>query len=88
MNSSPPIAGGAHTVSVMLPATPMTRVIGRLIASQVAMSRIRPFNELTKVEQQAAGLAQDVIKADRKAQLQMLTAPIDGIVQQLVVHTV
>ena len=29
-----------------------------------------------------------MIKADRKAQLQMLTAPIDGIVQQLVVHTI
>jgi len=46
------------------------------------------FDELTKAEQKAAGLAQDVIKAERKAKLQMLTAPIDGIVQQLVVHTI
>jgi hemolysin D len=29
-----------------------------------------------------------VIKAERKAKLQMPTAPIDGIVQQLVVRTV
>jgi hemolysin D len=46
------------------------------------------FDELTKAEQKAAGLAQDVIKAERKAKLQILTAPIDGIVQQLVVHTI
>jgi hemolysin D len=46
------------------------------------------FDELTKAEQKAAGLAQDVIKAQRKARLQILTAPIDGIVQQLVVHTI
>jgi hemolysin D len=46
------------------------------------------FDELTKAEQKAAGLAQDAIKAERKAKLQILTAPIDGIVQQLVVHTI
>lgn len=46
------------------------------------------FDDLTKAEQKAAGLAQDLIKAQRKARLQILTAPIDGIVQQLAVHTV
>jgi hemolysin D len=46
------------------------------------------FDELTKAEQRTAGLAQDVIKAERKAKLQILTAPIDGIVQQLAVHTI
>jgi hemolysin D len=46
------------------------------------------FDELAKAEQKAAGLAQDVIKAERKAKLQILTAPIDGIVQQLAVHTI
>jgi hemolysin D len=46
------------------------------------------FDELTKSEQKAAGLAQDVIKAEQKAKLQILTAPIDGIVQQLAVHTI
>jgi hemolysin D len=46
------------------------------------------FDELTKAEQKAAGFAQDVIKAERKAKLQILTAPIDGIVQQLMVHTI
>jgi hemolysin D len=46
------------------------------------------FDELTKAEQKAEGFAQDVIKAERKAKLQILTAPIDGIVQQLVTHTI
>jgi len=46
------------------------------------------FDELTKAEQKAAGLAQDVIKAEQRAKLQILTAPIGGTVQQLAVHTI
>jgi hemolysin D len=46
------------------------------------------FEELTKAEQKAAGLAQDVIKAEQRTKLQALTAPVDGAVQQLAVHTV
>ncbi|MBR0959017.1 HlyD family type I secretion periplasmic adaptor subunit [Bradyrhizobium japonicum] len=46
------------------------------------------FEELVKAEQKAAGLSQDVIKAERHTGLQSLTAPIDGVVQQLAVHTV
>jgi hemolysin D len=46
------------------------------------------FDELNKAEQKTAGLAQDMIKAERKAKLQILSAPIDGIVQQLAVHTI
>jgi hemolysin D len=46
------------------------------------------FEELAKAEQKAAGLTQDVIKAERHAGLQSLTAPIGGVVQQLAVHTV
>jgi hemolysin D len=46
------------------------------------------FDDLAKAEQKAAGLSQDVIKAERKAGLQILTAPVDGVVQQLAVHTV
>ena len=45
-------------------------------------------SELAKAEQKAAGLTQDVIKADRRTELQALTAPVDGVVQQLAVHTV
>jgi len=44
--------------------------------------------ELAKAEQKASGLAQDLIKAEQKTRLQLLTAPVDGVVQQLAVHTV
>jgi hemolysin D len=46
------------------------------------------LEELSKAEQKAAGLAQDVIKAEQRTNLQRLTAPIDGMVQQLGVHTI
>ena len=46
------------------------------------------FDELGKVEPKAAGLAQDLIKAEQRTRLQALTAPVDGVVQQLAVHTV
>ena len=46
------------------------------------------FDELAKAEQKAGGLAQDVIKAEERTKLQLLTAPVDGVVQQLAVHTV
>jgi hemolysin D len=46
------------------------------------------LDESAKAEQKAAGLDQDVIKAEQKATLGVLTAPIDGVVQQLAVHTV
>jgi hemolysin D len=46
------------------------------------------YDELAKTEQKAAGLAQDLIKAEQRTRLQQLTAPIDGLVQQLAVHTV
>jgi hemolysin D len=46
------------------------------------------FEDLSKAEQRAAGLAQDVIKAEQKTKLQILTAPVDGVVQQLAVHTI
>ncbi len=50
--------------------------------------RHRLFEELAQAEQKAAGIAQDVIKAERRTKLQDLTAPVDGVVQQLSVHTV
>ncbi len=46
------------------------------------------FDDLAKAEQKAAALAQDVIKAEQRTSLQKLTTPIDGVVQQLAVHTV
>ncbi len=46
------------------------------------------LDDLTKAEQKAAGLAQDVVKAVQRTQYQALGAPVDGTVQQLSVHTV
>jgi hemolysin D len=46
------------------------------------------YDALAKAEQKAAGATQDVIKAEQRTKLQRLSAPIDGVVQQLAVHTV
>ncbi|HEX9070517.1 MAG TPA: HlyD family type I secretion periplasmic adaptor subunit [Pseudolabrys sp.] len=45
-------------------------------------------DDLSKAEQKANGLTQDLIKAEQKTKLQLLTAPVDGVVQQLAIHTV
>ena len=44
--------------------------------------------DLVKADAKAAGLTQDLIKAARKTGLQRLTAPVDGTVQQLAIHTI
>ncbi len=44
--------------------------------------------ELSAAETKAASLAQEVTKTGQRADLQRLLAPIDGVVQQLAVHTV
>jgi hemolysin D len=46
------------------------------------------FESLAKAEEKAAELTQDAIKAEQRTSLQRLTAPIDGMVQQLAVHTI
>jgi len=73
----------------------------RLLATEAAVAAIRQTrgqalaeyrrtlsDELAKSEQKANGLAQDVIKAEQKTRLQQLDAPVDGVVQQLAIHTV
>src|SRR6476620_8859822 len=54
----------------------------------VAEYRRTLSDELAKAEQKANGLTQDLIKAEQKTRLQVLTAPVDGVVQQLAIHTV
>jgi hemolysin D len=44
--------------------------------------------ELVEAERKVAGLSQDLAKAEQRTQLQLLVAPVDGVVQQLAVHTV
>ncbi len=50
--------------------------------------RQKQLDDLVKAEQKAHGLQEELIKARRRAALQRLTAPVDGTVQQLAVHTV
>jgi hemolysin D len=44
--------------------------------------------ELAEAQRKAGSLAHAVIKAEEKVRLQELTAPTDGVVQQLSVHTI
>lgn len=57
-------------------------------AQAVAEHRRTRFAELVEADRKTAGLLQDVIKAEKRTEFQMLTAPVDGVVQQLAVHTV
>jgi len=45
-------------------------------------------SDLVEAQRKAAGLAEDLIKAQKRSNLQILTAPVDGTVQQLSVHTI
>jgi hemolysin D len=57
-------------------------------AQAVAEYRRKIFDDLAETEQKAAGIAQDLVKSEQKARLQVLTAPVDGTVQQLAAHTI
>jgi hemolysin D len=46
------------------------------------------FGELAEAERKAAGFASDLNRVNEKTKLQSLTAPVDGVVQQLTIHTV
>jgi hemolysin D len=54
----------------------------------MAEYRRQLFDDLAKAKQKAASLTQDVVKAEQRTKLQLLVAPIDGVVQQLAIHTV
>lgn len=46
------------------------------------------YGDLVEAKRKVAGLREDVIKATQRTGLQSLTSPVDGVVQQLAVHTV
>jgi hemolysin D len=64
--------------------------------AEIAQNRVQTIaeyqrtlsGELVEAERKAAGLAQDVAKAEQRIKLQLLTAPVDGVVQQLAIHTI
>jgi hemolysin D len=45
-------------------------------------------SDLAEAEQKAAQSAEDLVKAEKKMSDQILRAPIDGVVQQLALHTI
>jgi len=55
--------------------------------AEAAVAAIRETRRQA-VEEYRRGLADDLVKAERRTRLQQLTAPVDGVVQQLAVHTV
>lgn len=44
--------------------------------------------DLVEAERKATGFAEDLVKAEQRTKLQALTAPVDGVVQQLAIHTI
>lgn len=46
------------------------------------------LTDLSQAEQKAASLSEELVKAQQHQDLQTLTAPVDGTVQQLAIHTV
>jgi hemolysin D len=57
-------------------------------AQTAAEYRRTALSDLASAEQKIAGLTQELVKATKKTDLQRLTAPVDGTVQQLAVHTI
>jgi hemolysin D len=65
-----------------------------VIASKAKLEEARAefhrgiLNDLAEATRKANGLAQDVAKSEQRTKYQALTAPIDGTVQQLAIHSV
>lgn len=57
-------------------------------AELMAETRRVSLDSITEGQQKVASLAQELLKADSRGKLMQLTSPVDGTVQQLVVHTV
>lgn len=55
--------------------------------SVIAQTRRAMLDLQHESEQKAAGLAQELLKAEQRDRLTRLTAPVDGTVQQLAIHT-
>src|SRR5262247_2119355 len=62
--------------------------ITKTIAQAEAEFRRTLSSDLVEAERKVAGLSEDLIKAEQRTKLQGLTAPVDGVVQQLAIHTV
>ena len=61
--------------------------IGQMRAQADAEYRHGLLDDLKQSEQKVAELAQELIQAGERTKLQRLVTPVDGVVQQLAVHT-
>jgi hemolysin D len=57
-------------------------------AESAAEFRRERYADLVEAQRKAMGLREDLIRAQHRSELQLLTAPVDGTVQQLAVHTI
>jgi hemolysin D len=78
------LAGQRHRLVQDTAALAEARKNYQAIRSEFKKERLE---ELSALETKAASLSQEVVKAGQRTSYQRLTAPIDGIVQQLAVHT-
>jgi hemolysin D len=62
-------------------------IIGSRTQAEAEYRRTRS-SELVEAKRKASDLSQDLVKAQRRTDLQVLAAPVDGTVQQLAVHTI
>lgn len=83
-----------HEQEVLVQKTRLTEVEAAMAAAaeqrrqaEAEFRRAR-WTELTAAEQKAADLTQELAKAEQRLAQTRLTAPVDGTVQQLAVHTV
>jgi len=58
------------------------------IAHYKSQFRKQNAETLTEATQQLAAVEQEIVKAEVRTQAQILTAPVDGVVQQLQIHTI
>jgi hemolysin D len=58
------------------------------IVQTAAEYRRNLLSDFATAEQKVGALEQDLVRAQERIRLQRLTAPIDGVVQQLAVHTI
>jgi hemolysin D len=72
----------------------LTEMEAAVVASHAKVEETRSdfhrglLNDLSEASRKASGLEQDVAKSEQRTKYQALTAPIDGTVQQLAIHTV
>lgn len=57
-------------------------------AALIAETRRTALDRLNEAEQKATAFNQELIKAETRGRLMTLTAPVDGTIQQLAIHTV